>query len=532
MLSGKSRLNGKNKVGSNSRLLVIGLDAADKELIEQWIASGDLPTFKKLQETAAWADVQNPRGLEAGSCWPTFYFGLSPARTSQFDGGRHFDPQTYEFVEYRSKENILDPIWSVLSKAGKLCGVVDAPYSYPTDQINGLKVVDRAAHVPADSGNYMNFRTYPKELADEIIELFGPDPTIGHISDYFPVDTPDEVRTFRDMYLERMERKTDLTLHYWRQRPWDYFMTVFTEAHCVGHRCWHIHDDQHPRHDPALAQEVGDPLKDTYIALDRSVNRLIEGAGDDARIIVYLSHGMGPRRSATKLLDRILARLEGAEVSTQSGLVMTTVRTVWHSMPDWVRRPLWPLRAKVSHDGFQPGRMKRRYFEVFANDRTGGIRINLAGRESHGVVQPGVEYDSICAQLVTDLGEVENAETGEPLAKEIILTHEHYSGENLDYLPDILVTWNRSAPINAAQSPKIGTVDATGLITNVRSGDHRPVGRFFAVAADWPHCRLNENVKAEDFASTIARLLSVRIEDTDGHPISALLNVPHGPVSS
>ncbi len=67
-----------NKVRVNSRLLVLGLDAVDRDLIEQWVATGDLPTFKKLQETAAWAEVQNPRGLEAGACWPTFYFGLSP----------------------------------------------------------------------------------------------------------------------------------------------------------------------------------------------------------------------------------------------------------------------------------------------------------------------------------------------------------------------------------------------------------------------------------------------------------------------
>ena len=115
-------------------------------------------------------------------------------------------------------------------------------------------------------------------------------------------------------------------------------------------------------------------------------------------------------------------------------------------MPDWVRRPLFPLRNKVSRDGCQPGRKTRRYFEVFANDRTGGIRINLVGRESNGVVQPGAEFDNICAQLVADLGEVRNVETGEPLATEIIITQEHYSGESLDYLPDILITWNRYLP--------------------------------------------------------------------------------------
>jgi predicted AlkP superfamily phosphohydrolase/phosphomutase len=510
---------------ADSRLLIVGLDSADKDLIEQWAASGDLPTFKFLQDTATWADIENPRGLEAGACWPTFYFGLSPARTRQFEGWRIFDSNTYEFAPIRLSEDIYDPIWTVLSKAGKLCGVIDAPYNHPTDQINGIKITDRGAHVPSGGGNWADFHTYPKDLADEIVELFGPDPADGHASDYFTLDTPDQVRHFRDLYLDRIENKTDLTLHLWKQRPWDFFMTVYTEAHCVGHRCWHIHDDQHPRHDPAIANEVGDPLKDTYIALDRSLKRLVDEAGAEARIIVYLSHGIGPRRTGTFLLDRILAKLDGVEVRTLSGPVASKLRSAWRGAPDWVRRPLWPLRNKVSNQGFQPGREKRRFFEVYANDRTGGVRINLASREASGVVQPGPEYDRVCSQLIADLGEVKNAETGEPLAKEIILTREHYKGENLDYLPDILVTWNRSAPINAAQSPKIGTIDMDGIVTDIRSGDHRPVGRFFAVSPDWPHQKLNEAVKVEDFVPTIGQLLSVGVNETDGQPISALLNV-------
>ncbi|NQV21692.1 MAG: alkaline phosphatase family protein [Rhodospirillales bacterium] len=509
---------------SNSRLLVIGLDAADKDLIEEWAASGDMPTFKNLLESSVWGDVENPRGLEAGSCWPTFYFGLSPSVTSQFDGGRHFDPEKYEEVGYQPEKSRVEPVWTVLSKAGKTCGVIDAPYSYPTDEINGMKVVDRSGHVPSGSGNYMDFRTYPPELADEINAKFGPDPAGGHSSDYIAVDSLEGARAFRDLYVNRVGNKAELSLHYWKQQPWDFFMTVFTEAHCVGHRCWHLHDVNHPDHDPEIARVLGDPVKDAYIALDQAVGKLIAAAKDEARVIVYLSHGMGPRVTATKLLDRILVRLENKGVSTQADPVMKMVRAAWRSMPDAIRRPLWGLRDKVSHDGFQPNRKGRRYFEVFANDRTGGIRINLVGRESHGIVQPGDEYDAVCDQLVADLREVKNAETGEPLIAEIQRVKDSYKGECIDYLPDILVTWNQSNPINEAHSAKIGTVDVTGLITSWRSGDHRPAGRFFGVAPDWPHEHLNQKVKAEDFVPTMTGLFSVDLKRTDGHTISALMD--------
>ncbi len=41
----------------SSRLLVIGLDAADKDLIEEWAAIGDLPNFRKLLGTSVWGTL-------------------------------------------------------------------------------------------------------------------------------------------------------------------------------------------------------------------------------------------------------------------------------------------------------------------------------------------------------------------------------------------------------------------------------------------------------------------------------------------
>ncbi len=507
---------------SNSPVFVIGLDAADKDLIEAWSGEGLLPNFRRLQDTALWGDVQNPRGLEAGSVWPAFYYGVSPAESSQFDGAHHFDPQSYKSrVQYRPSADRRDPIWASLSKAGKLCAVIDAPYHYPIDDINGIKIADRGAHVPCGGGDFMNFRTHPEELAEEIIERFGPDPINGHSSDFLLTETADQARTFTDLYAGRVDNKTDLALHYWRQRPWDFFLCVFTEAHIIGHRCWHIHDPEHPDHDPALAAAVGDPVKEIYVAVDRAVGRLINGIGDDARILVYLSHGMGPMHTGVWLLDRILASLDNQTVTTQSGPVLSQVRAAWRRMPDAIRRPLKPLRDTLSHDSFQPNRAGRRFFEVYANFRTSGIRINLAGREARGIVQPGEEYEAVCDELVAALSELENADTGELLVREVLRTSEHHHGEYIDHLPDLLVTWNRSQPIRAARSSKIGTIDNAGLFCR-RTGDHRTVGRFFGISPSWPHRRLNAMVKAEDFAPTVAKLLAVQLERTDGKAISAL----------
>ena len=48
----------------NSRLFVIGLDAADKNLIESWASTGDLPAFRSIIDTAVKGDIENPQDLQ------------------------------------------------------------------------------------------------------------------------------------------------------------------------------------------------------------------------------------------------------------------------------------------------------------------------------------------------------------------------------------------------------------------------------------------------------------------------------------
>ena len=507
---------------STSRVFLLGLDAADKDLIDLWAGEGLLPNFSKLLGHAMVGDVDVPRGLEAGCVWPTFYLGLRPGNMGQYDGARLFDPQSYDHRSYQPERDATPPVWTSLSQAGKLCAVIDAPYNYPVDSINGIKIVDRAGHVPAGGGDFLHLRTHPPQLAEEIVQQFGPDPAGGRSSDYFAMDTVEGVNEFLEIYTRRIESKTDLILHYWQQQPWDFFMSVFTEAHCAGHRCWHLHDPGYHLHNAELARQVGNPLQTIYIALDRAVGRLLDAVQGQASVMVYLSHGMGPRHSGTRMLDRVLAKLEHQPVATRSGLLMDTARKVWRVMPESLRKPFLSLRNNVTNDGFQPNRVGRRFFEVYANDRTAGVRFNLAGREPQGTVAEA-DYDKLCEQLCEALYALKNPESGEPVVREILKTRDHYSGPFLQRLPDLLVTWNRSHAINFIESEQVGLIDTQGLDMHTRTGDHRIKGRFFGVSEAWPACHLSHPVNTEDLAPTLAALLGVELEHSDGRPIVELL---------
>jgi predicted AlkP superfamily phosphohydrolase/phosphomutase len=497
-----------------SKIVCIGIDAGDKDLILQWAREGVLPTFRSLLDTAAWAVTEPPLGFEASSVWPSFYTGALPGRTGQYNGKVHFCPKTYEdCVPYDKQEIALDPIWTRLSLSGKHVAVIDAPYTLLEEGLNGVQLVDWGTHGRIGGSG---FKTWPPQLAQEVITRFGED-QIGE-SDAIRPRTAREHDAFREKLIDRIARKTALALHILQQRSWDFYLIVFGEVHSVGHHCWYLHDPTHPRHDEALARKVGDPIKNIYIKTDAAVGEILNRLGPDTSALVFLSHGMGPHRSGSEFLDDILFRLEKGNGSAVREFATDALKGIWSRLPHSVRQSLRFLRDPVNRALVENSKADRKYFEVANNFKTGAVRINVIGREREGKVNAGAEYEIVYKQLTEDLLSLINPATGRPLVNQSYRTKELYNGPRVNDLPDLLVDWNREAPIEAACSPKIGTMKNRRL--SGRSGDHRPQGMMFARSRSIRPGQIHRIIPVIDFAPTFGALLGVELQGIDGHPVA------------
>jgi predicted AlkP superfamily phosphohydrolase/phosphomutase len=518
----------ETQMRASRRVLVVGFDSMEKDLVLEWARAGLMPNFARLLEEGSWGLIENPVGLVSGGTWSSFYSGVLPDRHGQYDAYDYFDTGSYQYATYRKSDLAFSPIWEQLDRSGKRVVVIDAPYSFLAENIKGVHVVDWGTHV-----RFYDARpaTWPRELAEELETRFGQDPLgtdRGSPCDQEPPRTLAEYRSFRDKLLDRMDRKASLSTHLMKTVDWDFLLTVFCETHCIGHHCWHIHDPFHSKHDPALAQELGDPVEDVYVGIDRAFGRLLAEAGTDTTVLAYCSFGMGPHYSGTDLLDQILLRLEGIERETLKERATDILRNAWRHAPVGVRNLLMPLRRNVWEPIYQnavvPQRSTRRFFEMKTNNSTGGIRINLVGREAQGIVRPGAEFDEICDHLTTELRKMTNPDSGEPLVNDVIRTDRLYHGEQLARLPDLLVQWNRSKPIVRASSPAIGVIENHHL--SVRTGDHKALGLYLAIGPTAKPGKISGSVSVTDFAPTIAALLGVELARVDGKPISPVTEGP------
>jgi predicted AlkP superfamily phosphohydrolase/phosphomutase len=540
-------------VRSAPKVLFIGLDACDFDVMRRFAAAGKAPAIAALLAGGTHAITEPPIGLFEGALWPTLFTARSMPRHG-FYCHEELEVGTYRHRATSPREVSGPPFWEVASDAGKRVAVIDVPHSTAARPVDGIHIAEYGCH-----DRHLGFHTWPPTLADDVERRFGLHPVGGidayRARDFAPCDlahragapsrTHAEARALFDDLVTGVDRKTELSLHYLDEGNWDVFMTVFGEAHCAGHQFWFLHDRADASHDPELLAELGDPVEIIYSRLDRAVGAHLERAGPDTAVFVLLSHGMGPMNSGVFLIDGILRRLTEAEMSVPSnGRPMRATAAAWQRLPVTIRRRLAPVvarsvrrRIRNSPDGLSTyhqvfercpgcsaplmaGEDGQPWFVVPNNTVYGGIRINLIGREPNGVIERGAELERVCARLAHDLLEIVKVETGEPLVRKVVRTADHYDRVEPDSLPDLLIEWERRSPTKTVYSPKAGVVHEP--YEHWRTGDHFPQGMLLARGPGIPAGAALPSIPIVDLAPTMCEWLGVDLDDIDGRPVRQL----------
>jgi predicted AlkP superfamily phosphohydrolase/phosphomutase len=159
-------------------------------------------------------------------------------------------------------------------------------------------------------------------------------------------------------------------------------------------------------------------------------------------------------------------------------------------------------------------------FQVPTNEHASAVRVNLRGREPKGRIAPGAEYQAFCEILTADLLDLVNLDTGKPAVRAVLQTDREYPGERLDDLPDLLVIWNREAPIEGLGSSKVGEV--RGVLPGFRTGDHTREAILIARGPGIESGQSTTAISLVDIAPTVAAAVGVSLNDVDGRPAPKL----------
>jgi predicted AlkP superfamily phosphohydrolase/phosphomutase len=522
----------------------LALDACDPRLARRFAAEGDMPNLARVLDGSTVAPVLTDPGLFVGSVWASVSTARDPA-THGFHCWQVSDPDSYDLRDTTPDEIDGTAFWYHLSDAGHRVAVLDVPHSKADRPIHGVQLVEWGCH-----DRHFGPHSYPPELIDELVEAIGGHP-IGMLEppgpeqpQFAPCDyghrtdwrrAPDEYVALWEDLLVGMDRKRDASLALLDRGGWDMFMTVLGESHCAGHQFWHLSDRSHPEHDAALAARIGgDPMREVYRRLDATLGDHLDRTDDSTVVAVHLSHGMGAHHDGTHLLAPVLERLEGhvdrgTSVGWRSrmarwsrGLPSSARRSLLCSAAPAIRHqveraPGAPLHHPV-YD-LRPG-PDRLWWSTPNNTVSGAIRLNVAGREPDGRIQPD-EYRPALEWLREALLDLVNIETGRPAANDVLLADDIYARHDADTLPDLFVQWDQDDPIEKVWSPLTGVVIRP--YDHWRTGDHRPGGLLALRVPGVARRRDVEAVRSIDLAPTMAATIGVTLPDVDGRPRPDLL---------
>lgn len=527
-----------------SKIVLLAMDAGDKLLIQKWAADGKLPTMYSLLSRGLVGGTESVVGLYEGSTWPSFYTGVNPARHG-FHRLTQINPGTYEFYRCNPGEFIkAEPFWNYLSSAGKKVAILDIPLSGICKGLNGIQILEWGSH----DGVY-GFHTWPEKLKREVIERFGHHPAKPSCDSY--ERSPNDFRRFKNQLIRGVNKKCELTVHYLTKGSWDFFAQVFTEGHCVGHQCWHLHDPTHPNYDRKISALTGDPVLEVYRAIDAAIGKILAHIDESTLVFFLATHRMAHNIGGSFLLVEILERLDllkrkpMSRAPKQQGLIKRgfgELKDEWHKLPNPIRDTLKPFLsplynlAKHFIGGGDVSQISSTFdlkqckcFPHENGNLVSGIRINLAGREPEGLIKPGEELNGFCRELRRDLLDIIDINSGRRMVKRVIKTSDIFQGEYVGHLPDVLVEWDEHILIGSKRlnddrscrlkvtSEKIGLIE--GEYTYCRTGDHRPEGLFTVTGSGISPGAIGRTISIMDFAPTFLNLFGVTNGHLDGKPI-------------
>lgn len=471
--------------------MLIGLDAVDPTLARQLAAQGEMPNTAALMAGAGAQRVVNPDAVFVSAVWPTLFTGTNPGVHGRTWPGS-LRPKSYEIRPFEWSSLGADPLWISLARNGQRVAVIDAPHAAAADLPGLVQLADWGGHEPSHG-----FHASTSAVEDDVRARFGVHP-IDDCDLYAKAGRIDKLAA--DMRAG-VERKTALSVDFADRADWDLFFTVFTEGHCAGHQCWHVHDREHPSHDPVQREALGDPLVDVYRRLDGALGEMLACADDDTEVFALFSHGMAAHHDGSFLVNEILHRLEvlwHREPSRWS-TGRNTAAHAWNRMSR--RAGLRPAKTWML-DGSRP------FIRSPNASLCAAIRLNVSGREPAGTIAPGAEYDEVCAALTAEFLALENVETGHKAVTRVLRSAELFEGPAVAQMPDLLVEWRQDEPIRSLASPTIGRLD--GQYGGHRTGDHRRDGMLLRRGPSSPREPLAEGavIDAREVAPAIEALLT------------------------
>ncbi len=314
------------------KVLVVGLDGADWEIVDPLMASGRMPNLLGLVRNGVRAKLLSIAPMLSPVIWTSIATGVEPARHGILDFLATSQAGASEPVNSRARK--VPALWEILSDAGASVGVTGWWATWPADPVSGYMITDRVAYqlfgYRSDPRSAAG-KTWPASTYETVEPLIVPPDTIpwGEIEAYLDGDRK-RAQDFDSDERERLDGfktllasgTTYLNIALAMRKHADVrFETVYFEGtDTVGHLFMPFRPPQLPSVDRRLFSSYRSVVDRYYENADRMLGRLLEGRRGWI-VIVLSDHGFASDATRPLTSDSRIGHGAAADWHRRFGLL-------------------------------------------------------------------------------------------------------------------------------------------------------------------------------------------------------------------
>jgi len=456
------------------KVVMLGLDGGTWRHLDKFVEEGLMPNLKSMMKNGAKGILQSGIPYTSRTSWLSISTGTNP--------GKHGIP--HHIVGGKPEVPL---IWEILSEAKIKQIIVNELVTYPPLHIDGI-MISGGFSTPSSSSDYV----YPRKIFEEINDL---------VDGYIPSLSPEAFKKIQqgsfDYFYQKLkewgEKVVETSLYLSKKFEWQLLATIIENSDFINHFYW----DK-----PVF-------LKSFYQWLDETIGQFYKmSLSNNANLLIVSDHGGGPIKKHflvntwfqnsgfTKFrkpteVRKFLSKTKLKRKFIRRGLDKFHLRKVTSRLTPSELKKMIPIDENEA--GFIEDSSKV-YSEAYNE-----ITVNVKNKN---------EYEKLRNEIIQKLLQLKD-DDGNNIVKEAFKREESFHGPYITRAYDIQFLLNDGYCYSSSLKEKyLLTPEELG---NIRTGDHRPEGIFFAVGPDIKKDYTISQTNLWDICPTILHILGVQI---------------------
>jgi len=474
------------------KLIVVGIDGANWELVNPWIEEGILPNIKKLKENGCFADHSSCLPPVTYPNWKCYSTGKNPGKLGVFRFD-HIDCNKKNFTIHNSRSFKSKEFWDYMNLSGIKAGIINMPTTYPPRKINKFLISGGPDASESKYRSDISKYTYPEDLEKYLEEKFDykvhPHPYLSSKK-----DGEQEINSI----LNLIDLRFKVGINLLEKEKVDFLQITLFYINALQHFFWNK-----------------EPVKRAWIKIDENIGKLLDKTDN---IILMSDHGCCEIKKVF-FINRWLEKegylktkkttddyLYSLGLSKERLLKIANTLKITNFLNKIIPESI--LQIFPREEGIKGKRKLDKIIwekTIALGSNQGPIYLNMDKNSP--------DYEKYRNEIIKKLEEVKNPETGLKIFKKVYKAEEIYNGPYLKDAPDLMI--DQKEGFHVSEGMGNGK-----LISNSGNweADNKTTGFFLAHGKDIKKDGEQPKIKILDIAPTILHLFNVPVpEDIDGN---------------